>query len=113
MARTHRSLPPAAREQLDPRPREARTLAERLEFRPRDVGVHSPAEAAVGRGDHALGPDDLREALDALGDELGVLDQVGRVSDDAWHQHEIVGNQVRVLLPDGPPVLVARVRGLE
>ena len=74
MARTHRSLPPAAREQLDPRPREARTLAERLEFRPRDVGVHSPAEAAVGRGDHALGPDDLTDLI---------IDAVFSPSDDS------------------------------
>ena len=46
--------------------------------------------------DDAVGADDVGEAADALRDELGVLDQVGRVADDAWHQHEIVGQQVSV-----------------
>ena len=40
-------------------------------------------EAAVGAGDDVVAPDDPGEPDDALGDQLRVLDQVGRVADDA------------------------------
>jgi hypothetical protein len=45
--------------------------AERLELRPGDVGVDAAAEAAVRRGDDAVGADDVGEPADALRDELG------------------------------------------
>src|SRR5215510_811738 len=63
---------------------QARALGHRLELRPRDLGlddVDGPREgreAAVGPGDHALAPDDLGVADEPLGNQLGVLDEVGR-----------------------------------
>src|SRR5213078_4551501 len=49
------------------------------------------AEAAVGSGDHPLAPDDVREALDTLGDELRVLDVVGRGGEDSRDQDLVLG----------------------
>src|SRR6516165_2547779 len=64
-------------------------------------------EAAVGAGDHALDADDGSEALDALCDELGVLDVIGAGVDEARREYLVLGN-LR-LGPDLPLVLVARV----
>ena len=54
-----------------------------LELGPGDGGMDSRpgagdrTEAAVGAGDDVLTPDDLRVAVDALSDQVGVLDDVG------------------------------------
>ena len=40
-------------------------------------------EAAVGAGDDVLAADELGEPHDALGHQLGMLDHVGGVADDA------------------------------
>ena len=56
-------------------------------------------------------PTSVGEAHDAVGDELGVLDDVGGVADDAGQDQLAVG-QLGVL-PDAPFVLVADVAGLE
>ena len=107
------SLPSDARGRSVPQTlgRELRALRERLELRPGDLRVHAPAQPAVGRRDDVLAADDLRVAGDAVGDELGVLDHVRGVADDAGHQHLALG-QLDVL-PQPPLVLVAGVRGLE
>src|SRR5215510_11773153 len=60
--------------------RQPRALGHRLELRPRDLGLDDVdgsgegRKAAVGPGDHAFAPDDLRVADEPLGDQLGVLD---------------------------------------
>ena len=56
-------------------------------------------------------PDLLGEADDALGDELRMLEHVGRVADDAGQDHLAVGQLL--VLPHDPLVLVPGVRGLE
>jgi hypothetical protein len=86
-------------------------LAERLELRPGDVGVDAAAEAAVRRGDDAVGADDVGEPADALRDQLGVLHDVRRVADDAGHEHQVVGHGG--IRPRAELVLVADVAGLE
>ena len=53
--------------------------------------MYTSAEAAIGAGDHALGPHGAGEAFDPLGDQLGVLDHVGGVADDARHDQLAVG----------------------
>ena len=58
-----------------------------------------------------LTPDGAGEAADALGDQLGVLDEHGRLRDRAWNQHGPFGELHG--LPHPPLVLVPRVRGLE
>ena len=68
-------------------------------------------EAAVGAGDDVLAADQLGEPHDALGDQLGMLDDVGGVADDAGDQHRAL-RQLDVL-PHLPLVLVARVGPLE
>ena len=64
---------------------------QRLELRPGDVAVDAAAQAAVGRGDDPLAPDQLGEAADTLGDQLGVLDDVGGVADDTGQDELVVG----------------------
>ena len=68
-------------------------------------------EPAVGAADDALSADELREAHEALRDELGVLDDVRVVGDDAGDEHLALG-QLDVL-PEPPLVLVAGVRLLD
>src|ERR1700674_2739944 len=75
---------------------ELRALRERLELRPGDLWVHAAAEPAVGRGDDVLAAYRLGEADDPVGDQFGVLDQVGRVADDA-RQDPFARGQLDVL----------------
>src|SRR4030095_10092128 len=58
-------------------------LDERTQLRPRDLRMGAAAEAAVGARDDALAAHALREAPDALRDELRVLDHIGRMGDHA------------------------------
>src|SRR5215470_17217915 len=94
-----------------------RALGHRLELGPRDLGlddVDGPREgreAAVGPRDHALAADDLGVADEPLGDQLGVLDEVGRRVEHARDDHAIVGQPD--LAEHDPFVLVSGVRALE
>src|SRR6516165_2442451 len=88
------------------------TLAQCAQLLPGDRRVDlavagERSEAAVGAGDQALDAGDGSEALDALGDELGVLEVIGAGVDEARREHLVLGN-LR-LGPDLPLVLVARV----
>ena len=44
-------------------------------------------ESAVGAAHHVLAADELREPDEPLGDELGMLDDVRVVRDDAGDEH--------------------------
>src|SRR5690606_25211406 len=90
---------------------DARPLGERLDLRPGDLRVHPSAEPAVGRGDDVVGADDRGEGLDAVGDELGMLHDVGRVPPDA-RDHLLACGQLH-LAPQLPLVLVPCVGRLE
>ena len=50
------------------------------------AGGREAGEAAIGAGDDVLAPDDLGKPPDALGDRLGMLDEVRAVRDDAGDQ---------------------------
>ena len=39
--------------------------------------MDAPAEAAIGAGDHVFTTDNLRKANDAIGDQFGMLHNVG------------------------------------
>ena len=73
--------------------------------------MDAPAQAAVGGGHDPLGADQGREALDAVGHELGVLQHVGGVGDDAGDEVLALGQGH--VPPDPPLVLVADVGRLE
>ena len=73
--------------------------------------MHAPAEPAIGRGDHALAPDQVGKPHDAFGDQFRVLDDIGRVADDAG-QDELAVRQLHVL-PYAPLVLMAHIARLE
>ncbi len=65
------------------------------------------AEAAVGIGDDALAPDNVGKFHDALGDQRGMLDIVGRGIDHARQQQLVVGQCD--ILPDRPLMRVTRI----
>src|SRR5262245_65673848 len=78
--------------------------------------MHSPREralrkATIGAGDHILPADQLGEPDNALRDQLGVLDDVGGMADQAGKQHPALRQPD--LLPYPPLVLVSRIRHLE
>src|SRR5205814_6987031 len=83
---------------------------------PDDVRVHTArsdvnAEAAVDTGHDVVAADEPRIPLDALRDELGMLDVVGLAFDHARYQHLALRHFDR--LEHHPLVAVARVRRLE
>src|SRR3954449_8231801 len=108
------------RRDLQARPRggELRALGHRGQLGPADGGVDRAEagprpEAAVGARDDAVGADDLDEVAQALGDEGGVLDVVGRRVEHAGDEDLVFGDLVGVGAPDRPLVRVAWVGGLE
>ena len=68
-------------------------------------------EAAIGAGDDVLAPDQPGEAHDALGHQLGMLDDVGGVADDAGDQH--LARRQLDAFPHPPFMLVARIGALD
>ena len=72
-------------------------VAERLKLRPHDVRrdehvARDRAEAAIGGGEHAARVADCpRELADAVGDDLRMLDVVGRDVDHPDDQAEVLG----------------------
>src|ERR1700687_5674377 len=88
---------------------EAAAAVHRITMLP--TGERALREAAIGAGHDSLAPDDFGEAKEALGDELGVLDDVGRVRNQAGYEDLVFGKLY--VLPHLPLVLVARIGGLE
>src|SRR6185369_2854790 len=88
---------------------ERRPVAERAQLGPGDLRMDAAAEAAVGAGDQVFPADDLGERDDAVGHQLRMLDEIGRVADDAGNQ-DLSRGQLYVA-PDFDFVLVADVAG--
>jgi len=44
--------------------------------------VNAAAEPAIGRGDDPFAADEVGKTQDALGDQLGMLNDIGGVADD-------------------------------
>ena len=82
-----------------------------MRYRDRPWRTGKCAESAVRARHDALSPDEVRIALDPLGNQFGVLDVVGRRVEHPRDQRDIVG-QLRVS-PHRPFVFVARIRCLE
>src|SRR6516162_5908464 len=72
------------------------TLAEGGELGPDDRGCDRVVDkgegrkAAIGTGDHPLAPYDVGILADPLGDEPGMLDEIGRRVDDPGNQDLVV-----------------------
>src|SRR5438874_1344102 len=77
------------------------------ELRPGDLRMDPAAEPAIGRGDDPLAADQLGETQNAVGDQLGMFDDIGGVADDAGQDQLVVGQLD--LLPDPPFVLVPHI----
>ena len=70
---------------------EARALHERVKLGPHDAWMDAPVEralgeTAIGAGNKILPSDQAPKAHDPLGDELGMLDDIGGMADDAWNE---------------------------
>ena len=83
---------------------ECRTLNQRFKLGPGDVGVDAAAEPAIGRGNDPLATDEVGKAQDAIGDQLGVFDNIGRVADNP-------GISFCRRAASHPPILAIRGRG--
>src|SRR5580704_7818500 len=83
---------------------------ERFELGPDELRMNSAAEAAIRAGNDVLAPRDPGEIEDAVGDDLGMLDDVGGVADDTRNQ-DLPFGQLDIP-PDLPLVLVTDVAGL-
>jgi hypothetical protein len=70
----------------DARRGQGSALDEGGKLRPAEFRVDAGAESAVGARDDILRAEAVAIADDALGDQLGMLDVVGRVSDDAGNE---------------------------
>src|SRR3989454_4345082 len=104
------TAPPSALPELSRR--QARAFHERLELRPRDLRMaDARPEAAVRPRHHVLAPDDPRVLHEALGHELGVLDEIAGVADDAGDE-DLAGGELDVF-PHAPLAGGARVRRLD
>src|SRR5208282_1637912 len=89
----------------------ARAFGHRLELGPADRGVADPgSEPAICAGKHVFADDQVGVAHQALGHQVGMLDEVGTMADHTWDQ----GGAFRQLnLLEHPPlVLVTGVRCL-
>src|SRR5262249_57937597 len=89
---------------------ECGALGQHLKLRPGDLGMNAAAEAAIGAGDDVFAADDLGVAHDAVGADLGALDDVAGMADYARDQKLSI-RQLDVL-PHPPFVLVANIAGL-
>src|ERR1041384_1699543 len=69
------------------------------------------ADAAIRAGHDILAADELRVAHETLRDQVGMLDDIGAMADDAGDQHRILGPFH--ILEDGPFMLVPRIRGFD
>src|SRR5580704_7701810 len=92
--------------------RKPRALDQRVELRPHDARMHAAVkwslrETAIGAGQQVLTPDQAGDPHNALGDQLRMLDHVGRVADHAGNKHPAL-RQLGVF-PHTPLVLVPRV----
>src|SRR4029434_2163503 len=76
---------------------EAGAFRHRVELEPGHARVRvvepdaGGGKSTIRAGDHVLAPHDAGEADDPLGDELGVLHEVGGVADDPGDQDQPVG----------------------
>jgi hypothetical protein len=91
--------------------REVGASDERFELGPDKLWMNPAAEAAIRAGNDVLAPHDPGEIEDAVGDDLGMLDDVGGVADDTWKQDLAIW-QLNIP-PDLPLVLVTDIAGLD
>jgi hypothetical protein len=77
-----------------------------------DLGAEGAlGKAAVGAGKHVFPPDEFGKPHDALRHQLGMLDQVGRMGDDAGDEHRSLRRLD--VLPHLPFMLMPHVRRFE
>src|SRR5882762_1570069 len=73
-------------------------LAHGFEFFPHHGGMHFSLverlrrKAAIGAGHHILATDQLCEAHESLSDQLGMLDDIARMRNDARTKHLAIRN---------------------
>src|SRR5277367_1999765 len=81
-----------------------------LQLCPGDLWVDAPAEPAIGAGDDILAANDVGVAHDPVGDDLGMLHDVGSVADDAWDE-QLAVRKLHVF-PNAPFMFMANIARL-
>jgi hypothetical protein len=85
---------------------EARTIVVQQDACAKGQFFHS---RSVGAGDRVLTPDNVRVGDEAVGDDLGMLDQIGRVPDDPWADQRLARALLELILDLVKPGLSASV----
>ena len=73
--------------------------------------MNAAAKAAIRAGNYIFATDNRGIAKDAIGNQLRMLDEVGRMTHDTRHQ-DLAGRHLD-RLPGSPFVLMSHVAGLE
>src|SRR6185503_8255469 len=92
------------------------SFAQRFQLRPHHRRMHAAIErplrkAAIGAGDHVLAADNTRQARNALGHQLRMLDDIGGMTDDTGNQH--LARTELCIFPYLPFVFMTRVGALD
>src|SRR5262249_50104016 len=90
---------------------ELRSFDKSAQLSPGKLSVNAAAKAAIRGGNYILATDNRGIAKDAIGDQLRMLDEVGRMTYDTRHQY-LAGRHLD-RLPGSPFVLMSHVAGLE
>src|SRR5262245_55797254 len=90
---------------------ELRSFDKSAQLSPGKLGVNAASKAAIRAGNYILATDNRGIAKDAIGDQLRMLDEVGRMTYDTRHQY-LAGRHLDHL-PGSPLVLMSHVAGLE
>src|SRR5262249_35805155 len=88
-----------------------RSFDKSAQLSPGKLGVNAAAKTAIRAGNYILATDNRGIAKDAIGDQLRMLDEVGRMTYDTRHQY-LAGRHLD-RLPGSPFVLMSHVAGLE
>ena len=73
--------------------------------------ANAGADSTIRAGDHILAADQLGVADETLGDEIGMLDKIAAMADNAGNQCCVFGQLY--VLKDAPFMLVAGIRCLD
>jgi hypothetical protein len=90
---------------------ELRSFDKSAQLSPGKLGVNAAAKAAIRAGNYILAADNRGIAKDAIGDQMRMLDEIGRMTYDTRHQY-LAGRHLD-RLPGSPFVLMSHVAGLE
>src|SRR5262245_58524649 len=87
------------------------TFRHGAEFGPSYFWMAHPSQATIGTCNHVLATNQPRIANQTVGDQLGMLHEVAKMTHHSGHQYLAIGKLD--LFPDSPLMFMAGVRGLD